>query len=40
MTNPNFTQSARSAWQTLLLSLCVLNRIQYSAPWDARRRSC
>ena len=40
MTHSNFTQSLRHAWQTLLRSMCVLNRIQFNAPWDARRRGC
>jgi len=38
--NSAFAQSLRRAWQSLMLSLCVLNRIQFSAPWDARRRGC
>jgi hypothetical protein len=38
--NPTFAQSVRHAWQTLLRSICVLNRIQFSAPWEARRRGC
>lgn len=40
MTNSNFAQSLRAAWQSLMLSLCVLNRIQFNAPWETRRSTC
>lgn len=40
MTHTNFGQSLRAAWRSLLQSLCVLNRIQFSAPWEPRRRGC
>ncbi len=27
-------------WRELSFSLCVLNRIQFSAPWNPRRTGC
>jgi len=28
------------AWDSVLLPLCTLNRIQFAAPWAPRRRGC
>lgn len=30
----------RHAWESVLLPLCKLNRIQFEAPWNARPDVC
>lgn len=30
----------RSLWEELRFSLCKLNQIQFSAPWNARHPTC
>ena len=33
-------RSLANLWHSILVSLCVLNRIQFSAPWDPHRSPC
>ena len=36
----NIFQGVRELGQTLLFSLCKLNEIQFSAPWNPARPRC
>lgn len=36
----SLTGALHSAWEQILLPLCKLNRIQFEAPWNPRRRAC
>lgn len=38
MTHP--FELVRRAWDAYLFPLCKLNRIQFSAPWQAPRSTC
>jgi hypothetical protein len=35
-----FASLMRHAWDSVLLPLCKLNRIQFDAPWAARPDAC
>ena len=36
----NFIATLHAFGETLLFSLCKLNEIQFSAPWDSARTRC
>jgi len=40
MSDRNSFGALRNLWENLRFSLCKLNQIQFSAPWNPRRPTC